>query len=204
MRVLHNTFSNCLGLEVGYLLTKGCCCGFVPYVRDAWCVVVRVLRREILFGTCFHFPWLVDKLWWNEPQWRTPCSSEKPMVCEAQCLMIFNFFCCRLGLLSCVETSPQFYCFGVAISVDVKSVDSRPSPLWIYFHFLWQFVYGHIQFFSLCSCSWTCFTQKNKFHRECPFFFAFLHYHVKINILYSTRKKKDQPWTCKLLVLHME
>jgi hypothetical protein len=74
------------------------------------------------------------------------------------------FFCCRLGLLSCVETSPQFYCFGVAISVDVKSVDSRPSPLWIYFHFLLTICVraGTYNFFSLCSCSWTRFTRKKQ------------------------------------------
>jgi hypothetical protein len=129
----------CFGLGVGYFLTKGCC-GFLSICER--CLVrggESFKELDFIWDVAFTFIGWVDKLWWSAPQWMTPCLSEKPMVCEAQCLMIFFFFfffCCRLGLLSCLETTPQFYCFGVAISVDVKSVDSRRSPLWSYFHFL--------------------------------------------------------------------
>lgn len=184
----------CFGLGVGYFLTKGCCCG-VPSICERCLVRGGESFREL------DFIWDVlslssvglTKLWWNAPQWMTPCLSEKPMVCEAQCLMIFFFFLLSTWstlLLGNVSAILLLWCCNFR-GCQKCWLKMKPFVNLLPFPF-GQFVYGHIQYFSWVHVCEHFLFKKNKIHREYPIFLCkiVLHYHVKIDILYSTRKKK--------------
>jgi hypothetical protein len=185
----------CFGLGVGYFLTKGCC-GFLSICER--CLVrggESFKELDFIWDVAFTFIGWVDKLWWSAPQWMTPCLSEKPMVCEAQCLMIFFFFFFLLSTRSTLLLGNDsaillLWCCNFR-GCQKCWLKTKPFVKLLPFPF-GQFVYGHIQYFPWVLVCEHFLLPRKEIHRECPIFLCklFLHYDVKFDILYSTRKKK--------------
>jgi hypothetical protein len=130
-------------------------------------VVVRVLGREILFGTRFHFSWwLVDKI---VMEWTT--MHDAMFIGKANGFVSPNVWWFFFGdvdsvhplawkrLRNSIALVLQFPWMSKVLTQD------QAQALWIYFHFLLAIcVRAHTIFYfyfiSLCSCLWTRFTRK--------------------------------------------
>lgn len=152
MRVLNNTFPNCFGLG-GWLSSHQ---GLLLLLW--WCSLCE--RCLVRGGESFRerdFIWdalSLSLVGWQivmewTTQWMTPCWSEKPMVCEAQCLMIFFLFVVNSvyslawkRLRNSIALVLQFPWMSKVLTQDQALCEFTSISFW-------QFVYGHIQFF-LC------------------------------------------------------
>ncbi len=154
----------CFGLGVGYFLTKGCC-GFLSICER--CLVrggESFKELDFIWDVAFTFISWVDKLWWSAPQWMTPCLSEKPMVCEAQCLMIFFFFFFVVDsvyslawkrLRNSIALVLQFPWMSKVLTQDEALCEVTSISFWAIC------VRAHT-IFSLGSCLWTLFTPQKR------------------------------------------